>query len=394
MATPQTAYATAQTTIGLAKEVTKGTPVAPAYWAKVKAPKYKPNLTVIEDATLQGSMVQIYQQVPGMRYDGHGWDTYPYLDMFPLYVLAELGSTDTVSAAPTNTTLASSAAVGAATVSCTATIAANSWITIGTGATLETHYTTAVSGSGPYTVTLQYPLLYAQGNGATVTGLTGHAFSLLNNAGTTGNQPPSLTISDFDGEEWRQLSSAQMDKLTIKGNDQGFVDASVDFLANAAVSSAPTASFTSNTAAPGWTTLISINGTPVQYVEDWEIDLARGTKAVPALTGTQAYALYFAGPITATAKITVVEQSAAPELTKYLAGTQGAFDVTISDRSSGWGMRMHSTTAAFKTGELVRGKEWVEATLDVQLLPSSTDANAGGVSPIAISVGNAQTAAY
>jgi len=388
------AYAVAQTEIGLAKEVTRGTPVAPAYWAKVKAPKFKPSLTVIEDDTLQGSMVSVYDQTPGMRYDSHGWDGYPHLDIFPLYLLAELGSTDTVSTAPTNTTLSSSAAAGATTISTAATVAANSWIKIGSGATQETHYTTAVSGSGPYTVTLQYALQYAQSNGATVTGLTGHSFSLLNNAGT-GNQPPSLTITDYDGEEWRQLAAAQLDKLTIKGTNAGYVDFSASFFANPSITpSSPTPSFSSVSAPPAWTTLISIGGSAITYVEDWEIDLGRGVKPIPALTGTQAYYQYFAGPLTATAKITVVEQSGAPELTKYLAGTKSALDISLYDVNNGYGMRIHTTSSAFKTGELVRGKEWVEATLDVQLLPTATDAQAGGVSPIVVSVGNGTTTAY
>ena len=392
---PFNAYAVAQTEIGLAKEVTKGTPVVPAYWAKVKSPKYKPDLVVIEDETLQGSMVQVYQQVPGMRYDAHGWDTYPYLDMFALYVLGELGSPDTVTTAPTTTTLAALCAAGAATISVTGAVAANTWITVGTGATLETHYVASVTGSGPYTVTPQYPMLYAQSNGAAVVGLTGHAFSLLNNAGTTGNQPPSLTITDFDGEEWRQLAAAQIDKLTIKGTDAGFVEATVDFLANASITpSTPTPAFTSPTATPGWSTLIAIGGTPVNFVTDWEIDLARGTKPIPAFTGTQAFPEYFAGPLTATAKITVVEQSGAPQLAAYLAGTQQALDITMSDRASGFGMRLHCSLAAFKTGEIDRGSDYVKVPLDVQLLPTTTDATAGGVSPINISIGNALATSY
>lgn len=389
------AYAVSQTTIGLGKEVTRGTAVASSAWAKVKAPKYVPTLTIIDDDTLQGSAVVVYQQSPGMRYDAHGWDSFPYMDNFPLYVQGELGSSDTYTAAPSNTTLSAANAAGATTISTAATIAANSWITLGTGGTLETHYTTAVSGGGPFTVTTQYPLLYAHPTGTTVTGLSQHVFSLLNNAGT-GNQPPSFTLNDYDGEEWRQLTAAQLDKLTIKGQGAGYVDYSATWFANASVTpSPPTASFTSTPLAPpGWTTLIAINGTPIQYVEDWEIDLARQVKPIPALTGTQAYYQYFAGPLTATGKITVVEQSGAPELTKYLNGTQGALDITVYDTSSGFGMRMHSTTVGFKTGALERSKEWVEATLDIQLIPTATDATAGGVSPINISFGNGQASQY
>jgi len=389
-------FATSQTAIGLAKEVTRGTAVAPAYWAKVKSPAYKPNLTILEDDTLQGSMVNVYDVTSGFRYDGHGWTTFPYMDVLPLYVLAELGSPDTVSTAPTNTTLSASAAAGATTISTVGTIAANSWITLGTGASLETHYTTNVSGGGPYTVTLQYPLLYAQSSGVAVTGLTGHDFSLLNNgASGTGNQPPSLTITDYDGDQWRQITSAQLDKFDLKIVPNKTVDLDVTFLGDPSITpSSPSTSFSTEQMAAPWTTAIAIGGTQVKYVEDITLSLSRGVKPIEAFQGTQGYYRYFAGALMATVKLTVVEQAAAPELTAFLAGTQQSFDISLFDRKSGHGARFHATNSVWKTGELVRGKEWVEATLEADLLPTSTDATAGGVSPINVSIGNAVTATY
>src|SRR5580698_9987873 len=121
---PNNAYATYQTTVAMGKETTRGTFVAPTMWAKVKSPKYKPEPTIIEDDTLQGSAVSIYQQTLGMRYDSHGWDTMPYLDTFPNFLEAELGSTDTLTTAPTSTTLSALCAAGATTISTTATIPA------------------------------------------------------------------------------------------------------------------------------------------------------------------------------------------------------------------------------------------------------------------------------
>lgn len=399
MTTPA-AYAVPQSQMGVAIETTRFTPVPPAFWLPYKNPKYKPDLTLINDESLQGSMVQIYNTVPGLRYDAHGWDSYPYLDTFPVLIRALLGSADTLTAAPANTTLAASAAAGATSVSSAASCAAGTWIVIGSGSTQETHQVQAVSGAGPFTLTLQqggvgYPLVYAQSNGAAVTGLTGHKFSLLNNAGT-GNQPPSVTLSDYDGEEWRQLAGAQLDKLTIKGLANGLLDYNCTWFANAATTpSTPTASFSSAQAVPGWTALITVGTTQIQYWVDWQLDLARGVKPIPALTGSQAYFMYFAGPLQATMKITVIEQSGAPELAQYLAATQQVFDITLYDKKSGYALDIHSTKAQFKTGELQRGSNpWVESVLDVQLLPTATDATAGGVSPLAMTVANAQTTTF
>ena len=389
-----TAYATSQTEVVVGVETTRGTPATTLFSLPVKGPKYKPDMTIITDDTLQGSMVDKYDMVRGLRYDSHGWDGYPRLDSFPVLVRAEVGSSDNLTAAPGNTTLAAAATAGAPSVSLTATVAAGSWVVIGAGATLETHRVTSVTGTGPFTATLDYPVLYQQSNGAIVTGLTRHQFSLLNNSGA-GNQPPSCTIFDYDGEEWRQLTSAQMDKLTIKGTATGLVDYSVDWFGDPATTpSAPTVSFTNTQVVPGWTTLVSIGGTQVGYVVDWELAFARKVKPIPALTGTQAYFRYFADAMASTGKMTVVEQSGAPELTKYLNGSQQSLDITTYDVKSGFALRFHCSKAQFTTGELDRGKEYVQATLDIELLPSASDALAGGVSPILIDVANSQATTY
>ena len=188
----------AETQLGIALETVRGTGQAPDYWLPVMAPKYAPDIKYLPDQTLQGSMVDIYDQIPSLRMDTHGWDSYPYLDTLPVYVRACLGSEDHLTAAPGSTTLASSASAGDTTISVTGSIAADSYIVIdqGTVGLQETVYTTAVSGSTtPYTVTLEYPLVFDHADSAAVEGLTKHVFSLLNNSNGTGNQPPSCTLT-------------------------------------------------------------------------------------------------------------------------------------------------------------------------------------------------------
>ena len=270
----------------------------------------------------------------------------------------------------------------------------------GLAQTLRTHYVTSVAGTtSPYTLTLQYPILFAHTHTATdgsaaITGLTGHDFSLLNNAGL-GNQPPSLTITDYDGEEWRQIAASQIDKFDLKIVPNKTMDLSITTFGNPSITpSSPSSSFTTVQMPPGWSTYLSIGGTQLTYIESIEISFSRGVKPIEAFTGTQEYYQYFAGPLVATAKITVIEQTGAPELAAYLNGTQESIDVSFSDRKSGYGARFHSSNAIFKTGELVRSKEWVESSLDLILLPTTTDATAGGVSPINVSIGNGQSASF
>lgn len=390
-------FATASTNVGLALEVTRGTPVTPAYWMSVRDPKYKPDIGQYQVATLQGSMVTNYQIIPGQRYDSHGWDSYPYADSFPLLAKALLGSTDTLSPVfGAATTLAANASIGATTISTTASVAVGSWIIVGTAgsATAETHLTTAVSGAGPYSVTIAQPLLFAQSSGAAVSGLNGHLFGLLNNTASTANQPPSCTITDFDGEEWRQLAGCQLGKLSMKGSATGLVDYTVDWVCNAATTpSAPSPSVEAVGPSPGWSSQIAIGGTTIGYVEDWSVDLDRQTKPIPAMTGTQAYFTNFAATLNATGKLTLIEQSGAPELAKYLAATNNSLTIKFTN-TGGYAFLLTASNCRFTTGELDRSQPHLRATVDFELLPSTTDATSGGVAPLTITVANAVTTTY
>jgi hypothetical protein len=387
-------FAVAKSQIGLALETTKGTlPSAPQYMIPIKGPKYKPNLTFIPDDTLQGSMVEVYDMIPGLRYDSHGWDGFPYLDSFPLFVMGELGSTDTMTTASASTTLSSAAVAGALTIDVTAAVTAGTYIVIGSGATIETHLVASIA---TLVVTLATPLLYNQASGAAVTGLTSHKFSVANSPNTSGDQPPSLSLWDFDGDQWRTISAGQIDELTIKGNATGLASYTVTFFGNPAKTNAaaPSVSYTATETPPPWTVTILVGGTQLQTVVDWEFTFKRGVKPIPALTGTQEYFQYFAGPLTCTVKLTFVEQTGSPYLTSFLTAQKQSLDVTIFDISTGDALNLHTTKAIYTTGDLDRSKEWVEVPVDVQLLPSTTDATDGGVSPVAITIANSVTTQY
>lgn len=394
---PNQAFATPSIQAGVAIEVTKGTPVTPAFWIPLMSPTWEPKVNNIDDVTLRGSQVKFYDVILGQRYDDVGFKTYPYLDTFPVFLRGEFGSTDTLTAAPANTTLAALCAAGATTISSTATVAAGSYIVLdqATPAILETVRVLSVTGAGPFTLTLVTPTIYAHANTAPITGLTKHQFSLLNNSVATGNQPPGITFTWFDGEEWRQNPAGQMDKCTISATSDKLIECDLSLLANSATTpSAPTASFTSESAPPGWTTQVMLGGVQVTDFSQWEFDFARGTKPIPAFTGNQNYYELFAGPLENTGKISVIRTSGAPELVDFLTNVRPALDLTFFNRINGDAMTIHSTTSVFRTGKPNFGKEWVEDDLTFTPIPNTTDALAGGQSPCLITVANAKTTTF
>ena len=387
------ALPTPETQIGLALEATRGIPTAPEYWLPVSGPKYVPDLQLLPDEGLRGSMVTLYDEVPGLRYDGHGWDSYPYLDTLPVLLMALLGSPDTKTVAPASTELKVEAVAGATEVEFEAEIAAGSYVVIGSGVgTQETVLVTTKAAKQK----LAYPLSFSHPAKAPVVGLTKHEVSLLNNSHATGNQPVSCTLTDFGGEEsWRALAAAQLDSLNISGAADALPKVTTSWMANKSVTpSEPDASYSTAEAPPGWSVKVGVGDTQIGYLVSWEFDLKRGVKNIPAVTGTQNYYQHFAGALDATAKMVVLEDPEATWLTAYENGETQSIDLTLSDVKSGFAVNLHSTTAKFTKGELDRSKEWVEVPLDVQLIPSSSDALAGGVSPILATVANGHTAAY
>jgi hypothetical protein len=90
----------------------------------------------------------------------------------------------------------------------------------------------------------------------------------------------------------------------------------------------------------------------------------------------------------------VLDDPKATWLTAFQEGASESIDLTLSDVASGFAVNLHSSSAKFITGDLDRSKEYVEVPLELQLIPSATDALAGGVSPIIATVANAHTAVY
>ena len=387
------ALPTPETTIGISVEATRGTGVNPVWWIPVDGPKYKPDISYLEDKALRGSMVEGYDWVPGQRFDSHGWDSYPYLDSFPNFLRGILGSADSQTGASNSTTVAAPAAVGATSISLAGSVAINSYLVVDTGVgTQETVYTT----TGGSTPNIQYPLQFAHNVGASVTGLYKHQFSLLNHSNATGNQPPSYSITDYAGDAWRQITAGQLDELTISGTSDSLPKYTCTWMGNlAGTPTTPVAAYTTAEAPPGWTVQFAVGGTQINNLESWEFSLKRGVKNIPAIVGNQNYYQHFASVLTATAKFTVLGSTSEPLLSDYLNGTTSSLDLSFSDVSSGFICNLHSTKSKFTTGAIDRSKEWVETPLDAQLIPTTTDATpGGGLSPILATVGNLTTAAY
>jgi Phage tail tube protein len=90
-------YANSSAQLGMAIEPTRGTPaVAPVYWIPVKAPKIQPQLTVVPNDSIIGSMVTVIDQIITARHDELTFTCFAYVDTLAALVRGLLGGVDTI----------------------------------------------------------------------------------------------------------------------------------------------------------------------------------------------------------------------------------------------------------------------------------------------------------
>lgn len=77
------------TTLGVAKEATVGTAVAPTAFIPITAPKWQPKISYYEDQAYRGSAVKTYNVVVGSSYDDYEFDGPVFVDSIG-WVLAGL----------------------------------------------------------------------------------------------------------------------------------------------------------------------------------------------------------------------------------------------------------------------------------------------------------------
>lgn len=245
--------------------------------------------------------------------------------------------------------------------------------------------TDTVTGSGPYT----------------------HNMKLLNNA-STGSQPESFSILDFDGANYFTLLGAQADSLDITFGAEAAAEASVKFFANPYTSSttAPTPFSAPSLSAvhmiPAWDTTITVGGTVYNYISDGQLTLSR--KTAPIFTmGAQAPFVNFAGPLDVTGKFTAIVDSqsdpwstgtGATALTRSPESLVITFtDPNDSEASTQYSISFTMTSAQFLNVKRNRGKAYTEVEVEFAANADSTDATSG-YSPIQANVINATATAY
>lgn len=222
-----------------------------------------------------------------------------------------------------------------------------------------------------------------------------HTFGLLN-SGT--GQPPTHTLIDSQQLTAtvgaRAYPGACLSELTLSGNAEGLFEISGKATAypSEAASAAMTNTPTAETIVPAWKSTVSIAGSSAPNISEWSVSMERELMVAHTADGTQGPYVIGRGPLTVSAKLTLVALDETPLTTGLLTNQQPALVITVNNGGSTSALRelvMTMTKAAYSEATQKRDT-LLGYDVAVQAQANSTDAAAsGGLSPIKCVLKNA-----
>lgn len=230
----------------------------------------------------------------------------------------------------------------------------------------------------------------------TVTGTTApytHTQPLLNSA-TTGSQPPSYTLQDFNGYICQQMTGAQAVSLEIAFTATQSLSFTSKYygLINTTIATPAGASFSStDRLIPAWNNTVTI-GSSVGTLMEGTVTIDRSTEAVMT-AGQQGPYSVFTGPAKVTGKFTFAVISADPIYAFGLSRSQQATTFVFTDPASTHTFTIQMTAMQLENTKYDRSKNYVTVSADFEAVSNATDASSG-YSPIKCITTNAVSAAY
>jgi hypothetical protein len=384
-------YLSRLATIGLAKETTPGTYAAPTVSVPFTKGQYTDDINQIKDESMRGNDVLLQGVYQGTVHSSFDVETWFYPDITGHWLRGMIGP-DTVTAG-VSTALSASTTAGATSITTTASIAANTYIQIDTAANLEYAKVTAVSGTGPYTLTVtgagaSSGLLYAHTSAAAVVAQTLHTFK---QARTFSTVWPTYSWTVTDGVETRGFPGCVMSDLQIKIDPKGAVSIAPKFLGWPGAAQA-TWTYAGSKLAPflGWQWQMTNAGGSSNRGLTFDVNLKRATEAIHASMAQQGPREVFPGAIDAAGTYKAIYDSQT-DLNLYLNGTQSPTVASLTQpiAAGAASLTLTMSQSAFTKGAVELGGQYIQAAFDIGGINNATDGGA-----IAATLLNFQSAAY
>ena len=420
-------YPSVESWLGIAREMTVGTPVNPVITHPLDQSGFEPEDTpkFLDDKAIRGSMTDLFYKTLGVTSGTFSFSGPNFLDSHGYFLDNVFGDLSTIGSTPTNPATTNGVLpVGATLMTLAAAppaaYTANAVIQIGTGLTAEVLIISSTAASNVVSF-VNNPLRFTHPTAQTVNTVTSpytHRFAALNSqlgyGGAFGSQPPTHTFTDvtnivntFTSATYgtaptntfgaRQYPSACLKNIDFSGNAEQLlgVKMSGDSWLSTVASSAVTNVTSNFRPVPNWNTTVSILGTTINQIGEFNYSFKRATQVYWTVQGIQAPFVIARGPLTLDGSINWDPTNTEQPLDLMLLNAQGPMTITTTNNGI-----PNSGTAATLTfaaqnvanikSKIMRNKDLIGYSNTFECVANSTDVGgSGGLGPGTLTLINA-----
>ncbi len=364
-------YPNVLTWLGVARELTAGTPVVPVITHPLDQNSFEPEDTpkFLDDKAIRGSMTDLFYKTLGVESGTFSFGGPNFLDSHGYFFDNVFGDLSTTGSSNANLATANSAlAVGAVAMTLASAppsaYSATSTIQIGTGSTTEVVVISTTAASNVVNFA-NNPLRFTHPTGPTVstcgTPFT-HTFAALNSplgyGGAYGAQPPTHTFTDvtnivnvFTSATYgtaptntygaRQYPSGVLKSLDFSGNAEQLLSIKMagDSWISTVATSAVTNVTTNSRPIPNWVSTVVIAGNTVSStgaysgIGEFMVSFKRATQVYWTVQGQQNPFIIARGPLTMDGSIQWDPTNSETPLDLMLLNAQAPMSITMSNAS-------------------------------------------------------------
>lgn len=368
--------------LGLAKEVTAATWLAPTISVPFSTAKYVNVIDPLRDESVRANDAVLQGLQQGVAYSTWEIESNSYADLIGHWLRAMIGP-DTV-AAGVSTTLASNSIAGATSLSLTATIPNNSIIQVSDAAGANTEWVQVgtVTGSGPYTAPVTSPaagMKYAHtAAGGSVISQTTHTFKQNRSFATVW---PTYSFTVDDGASQLGWPGCVCSEVGIKIDPKGLVTWAPKFTGFPSITEA-TFAYAASQVQPmqGWAWTVSNAGASSTRGLTMDITLKRAVEAINSSDGTQGPREVFPGAMEIDgAYKCVYENQTDYALFQNAVQLPTVHTLTQPAASGGASVAITMSQSGYHTGAVDLGSTYVQAAYDVSGVANTVDAGVTSV---------------
>ena len=417
--------------LGIARELTAGTPLAPTYTQPLEQNSFEPEDTpkFLKDNAIRGAMTDLFYETLGVESGVFSFGGPNFLDTHGYFFDNVFGDLSTVGSTPANPSTTSGVLSVGATQMTLASAPPTQYsvggiIQIGASPTAEVVIISSTAASNVVNFG-SYPLRFTHPTAQTVNTVTSpytHKWAALNSplgyGGAYGAQPPTHTFTDVTNIVAtltdptygtaptntfgaRQYASACLKSLDFSGNAEALlgIKMSGDTWLSQVAGTAPVNTVTGARPIPNWNSQVTMLGStvPTTVIGEFSISCKRATQVYWTVQGAQTPYVIARGPLNMDGSIQWDPTNTEEPLDLMLLNSQGPLSITVSNQTpkvipnSGTPFTLTITMSqvANVKSKIMRSKALIGYGNSIEGIANATDVGgSGGLGPGTITLVN------